>query len=133
VEDFMYGQIAPRQHPQGLGDTDVANMISSFGKGLASSQIKGVFFRSQVSPDIKLDPLEIIRGAPRTFSEGGVSEAFLKFVKPAVYLDTNWGSLKVAPWGEPKTNYFPFLLIGTVLGGAVVGGLIWRGLKRRKK
>ena len=114
-----------------LGDTsDVVSSIAQFGKGLASSQIKGVFFRSQISPDIQLDPIAVMQGLPRSFSEGGVSEMFLKFAKPAIYLDTQFGSLKVAPWGEPKTNFFPLLLIGTVLGGAVVGGLIYKRLRK---
>jgi len=128
----MYGQTqiarrrTNRRYPS-LGQIDIAKAVA----GLASSQVKGGFFRSQISPDIRLDPLEVMSGTARTFGQGGVSEMFLNFAKPAVYLDTSFGSLKIAPWGEPKFNYFPLLILGTAVGGAVVAGMIWKQLKKR--
>jgi hypothetical protein len=123
----MYG--VTRRSQLGLGQSSVVGAISSFGRTLATDQIKGVYFRSQVSPDIELDPSQMSGERPRTLSEGGISELFLRVAKPAMYVDTTMGAVRVAPWGEPKLNLFPVILAGTLIGGALVAGLIARGLR----
>ena len=110
---------------RGLGYQSALQAI----KSAASDQVRGVYFRSQISPDIDIDPTALMAGRKREFSEGGLSELFLRVAKPSVYVDTTLGSIRIAPWGEPRFNLLPLLLIGTAVGGAVALGLIARGLK----
>ena len=114
----------------GADDASIMSAISSFGRQIAGDQIKGVFFRSSISPDIQLDPSMVLSGQPRSVSEGGFGELFLRFAKPAVYLDTNLGAIRIAPWGDPTINLFPVILLGTVAAGAVIAGLIVKGLRK---
>lgn len=116
----MSYQAPPFRH--GMGDLSQA--LSALGR----SSVKRVVFRSQISPDVVLDPAQ---QTPRAASQGGVSELFLRAAKPALYADTPVGSFSVAPWGEPRTNYFPLLVGGLAIFAALGAGFMVRGLRKR--
>ncbi len=104
--------------------------------------LRGVTIRSNVSPDIVLDSMEaqgpfvtqqgVVVGARRA---GGLTEAFLSFVRPEIELDTMAGRIRVAPWGAPTANMFWPILIISGAGMTALGILALRGLKagRRKR
>lgn len=115
--------------PDGLGASDLVSTIKSVGRAVTTDQIRGVVFRSQISPDVPVDPVRAMSGEPRPVSEGGLSELFLRIAKPAFYLDTTYGSVRLAPWGEPAINLYPVFLIGTLVGGALLAGAVARGLR----
>ncbi len=118
---------------QGAAASAVAQLAKSAGRA-ATSQIRSVVFRSQISPDIEIDPvLESVAepvAEPRTVGEHGLSELFLRVAKPAFYIDTNFGVLRVAPWGEPKLPLFPLFVAGTIVGGFVLAGFVVRRMRR---
>jgi len=114
----------------GLGESEIMQAIASIGREVAADQIQGIYFRSQISPDIELDPVQVLSGEKRTVAQGGVSEGFLQFAKPAVYLDTKLGSIRIAPWGEPNPWMFPLVAIGSVAGLAVLVGVILKAVRK---
>jgi hypothetical protein len=117
-------RIRRRMTQAGLGDDSIMGAIMQAGK----RGIRRVVFRSAISPEIELDPNQ---EGPRTAGQGGGSEAFLRFAKPAWYLDVGGSVVKLAFWGEPTTNYFPLIAGAAVIAGAVGLGLVIRGLRRR--
>jgi len=110
----------------GLGAGAASGFLRSVGD-VASKQIQGVTFRSTISPDINLTGGEATGDQPRP---SRFSELFLQFTKPTVYVDTSLGTLRIAPWGEPQINLFPVVVVGTVVGLAVIAGLVVRGLRK---
>ena len=108
----------------GQGQEVLAQTLSSFGR----ASIKGARFRTTISPEVSLGPDVLFSGSQR--SGGGGSEAFLRFVRPAVYLDTALGTRVVAPWGDPSRNLFPLLAIGSLVLASVGLGVLIRGLRR---
>ena len=108
----------------GLGQGSIMDALGT----VARRSIKRVVFRSTVSPEIELDPNQ---EGPRDSGQGGGGEAFLRFVKPAWYIDMGGGVVKLAPWGEPTANYFPLLATAAAVAAAVGIGLVIRGLRRR--
>jgi hypothetical protein len=108
----------------GLGQDSIMGALGQ----VARRSIRRVTFRSAVSPEIELDPNQ---EGPRSSGQGGGGEAFLRFAKPAWYLDIGGSVVKLAPWGEPTTNYFPLLAGAAVVVGALGVGLAIRGLRRR--
>ena len=108
----------------------VTRAIVSAAKGagdIALDQVHGVTFRSQVSPDIPLTARQAVGQEPLPV---GVSDLWLRMTKPAVYVDTTLGTLRIAPWGEPTMNLYPVFIIGSMVLGATVAGLITRGLRK---
>lgn len=113
------------RHSAGLGQGNpLTQALASVGR----ASVRGAVFRSTVSPEVVIaDPL---RPSARTVSEGGLDETFLRLIKPAVYLDTAAGPMKIAPWGEPRANYFPLVAGVALLGSALLIGMIVRGFTR---
>lgn len=89
-----------------------------------SSLVQQVNFRSQISPDLPWSPAT---GA--TGQASGLSNAVMGIIKPAVEVRLSGGQvIRVAPWGEPSSNYFPALVAVTALAGvATAAGLIMLG------
>lgn len=119
--------ITRRSQLEGLGQTSISRAISSVTRQAAIESVKGVTFRSQFSPDIALS------GPQATGAEdagGGIGQLFMRLSKPSIYVDTHLGVIRIAPWGEPKLNLFPLFLVGTIVGTAVVAGLIIRGIRK---
>jgi len=85
--------------------------LSSLGKGAVTR----VVFRSTVTPPFEYNP----------WQGGGDQKAppspIMSFVKPAVVVDTAAGPMTFAPYGEPKRNLFPLVVVGGVL--LVVGAV----------
>jgi hypothetical protein len=121
--------ITRRSQLAGLGSAaDIARAISSVASETASKSIHGVRFRSQVSPDLDLTPRQAMGQEP---TDGGFGQVFMAVAKPAVYVDTDLGVIKIAPWGEPNLNLFPLAMIAAGVGLATVAGLIIRGIRSR--
>jgi len=104
-----------------------ANSIAEGGGDLALSQINGVTFRSQISPDVDLTAEQAVGNEP---TSGGMGEIFMRIMKPSVYVDTSLGTFRITPWGEPTLNLYPLLLLGAVVGAGALAGVIWRGLSK---
>ena len=97
-------------HGLGASGRDLASAISSVVGKTAEGAIHGVTYRSQISPDIELTARQAL-GLDKT--EGGFGQIFMALSKPAVYVDTDLGVIRIAPWGEPKLNLFPIMLIAS--------------------
>ncbi|MEE9197250.1 MAG: hypothetical protein V3U45_03820 [bacterium] len=109
----------------GLGQgAALTQALASFGK----ASVKGARFRTAISPEVNLGHDALFAGRRRT--GGGAGEAWLRFVRPAVYIDTALGTRVIAPWGEPTRNWFPLLAGAAVVLTAVSVGAIIRGLRR---
>jgi hypothetical protein len=126
-----------RQH--GMGD--LTDSIKSFVSSGAGGAVRRVTIRSNLSPDISLDPREAAgpggmvaagKDAPPVAGvrrRGGFSEAIMAFAKPEIEVETPIGVVRVAPWGQPTTNLFwPVVIIGAA-GITALGILAYRGLK----
>lgn len=110
---------------------DWRSVISDVGREVARDQVKGVYFRSQLTPDIEIDANTALGLAdPRSFSDAPVSEAMMRITKPAMYVDTNLGVMKLAPWGEPTLNLYPLVVIGGLAGLATTVGILVRALSK---
>lgn len=124
----------------GASASDLASSVSKFVSSGAGGAVKRVTIRSNLSPDITLDPREAagptgsVPGAPPGTGfrrRGGFSEALLAFAKPEIEVETPVGIVRVAPWGPPTTNLFwPVVILGT-MGTVALGILAYRGLKAR--
>ena len=114
----------------GAGAGPITSAIRS-AAGLVSDvaldQVKGVTMRSQLSQDVTLTARQAMGIDP---TEPGLGTLFMQISKPAIYLDTTLGTIRIAPWGEPTLNLYPFFLIGTLVGVAAVVGLIARGFSK---
>lgn len=110
-------------HPPsgGLQFSDAVSLVGSSGAE--------VIFRSQVTPDIKVDIASALRPAPPA-PPGLVSKVadwFMRsVVRPEIHINApGFGIQKVvAPYGKATANYAPLLVAGLAIGvvGAVVAG-----------
>jgi hypothetical protein len=109
--------------------TSAVRAIKSFAStagDLAVDQIHGVTLRSQISPDIHLTAEQAVGQQP---SPGGLSTLFLQVSKPAIYVDTSLGTLRIAPYGEPTMNLYPLFLVGAMVGLGALAGVFFRGMR----
>lgn len=120
-------------YAQDLGAGEIMGPITSAIRSAAGAvtdvaidQINSVTIRSQLSQDVTLTPRQAMGIDP---TEPGLGTLFMRISKPAIYLDTTLGTIRIAPWGEPTLNLYPFFLIGTLIGVAAVAGLIARGFR----
>ena len=106
------------------------NALQTFTSALPKTSSRGlatVFVRSQITPEVQIDPTASPE-QQQARSGGGFGNWIMSLVKPAVYVETPAGTIKAAPWGEPTNNYLPALLIASgvlvfsVLGVAYVLG-----------
>lgn len=104
-----------------------ASRLASTTGEIALSQINGVTIRSQISPDLDLTAAQAVGGEPPA---GGLSDIFMRIVKPSIYIDTSLGTFRITPWGEPTMNLYPLLLIGTIVGIGALAGILYRGLQK---
>jgi hypothetical protein len=106
---------------------DAVRSVASGAGSIAADQIHGVTIRSQLSPDIELTGAQALGSEP---APGGMGELFFQIAKPAIYVETSLGTIRLAPWGEPSMNLYPVFMIGLLVAGATVAGLVVRGLKK---
>jgi hypothetical protein len=112
------GQIA-----QGLGASPVSSLVGN----LAQSTFQRVTIRSQITPDYTYNP-----NAP-TAKTSGFGEWVLKnLVRPSIVVQTPAGPVQLAPYGEPKINLFPLLVLGTLGAVGGVGYLAYKGIRNKK-
>jgi len=116
----------------GLGAGGAAEVLTQTLTAFGQSTVKGARFRSAVSPEVRLDGATLFAGQSRPAAgEGGPgTETLLRFIRPAVYIDTTLGTRVIAPWGEPQRNWFPLLAVAGVVLTAVGVGVLVRGLRR---
>jgi hypothetical protein len=126
-------QITRRSQLYGLGQGRAAGIVRAIRAAgtaagdVAASQIQGVTFRSQLGPDVELTGRQALGQDP---APGGMSELFMRLSKPAVYVETSLGTMRLAPWGEPTLNLYPVFVIGTLVGLGALAGVVARGLKK---
>lgn len=127
---------------QGYGMGDVSSTVRRLVGDTVASSVSRVVIRSNLSPDIVLDPREL--GPTGTLPgrdgvapgegyrrQGGIAESLLAFVRPEIEIDTIAGQVRVAPWGPPTTNLFwPLAIVGAT-GLAVLTILAVKQLRRR--
>lgn len=104
---------------------------------LARAAVRNVTVRSNVTPDVEVDPFAPAPepgpgGAPGSqvsSAGGGIGGLLLGLLQPAVYLDTPAGTIPVEPWGKPDNTRA--VLVGVAATAATAGllWLAWRGLK----
>jgi hypothetical protein len=106
----------------GLG----ASPLATFAGNMATSTFRSVTIRSQITPDFTYDP-----NAP-TRPASGLSEWVLKnIIRPTVEVQTPAGPVQLAPYGPPRFNLFPLLVIGSVAFAGGVGYLAIKGLIKK--
>ncbi len=76
--------------------------------------LNAVIIESQISGPIRVDPKAEATGLTRFFME---------ILKPKITAETSVGPVFLAPYGEPRTDYRPFI-------GAVIILIFMLGLKR---
>lgn len=109
----------------------VSGNWASVAGTLAAANIGSVTFRSQVSPDVTVDPFA--PAPPDT-----APNPFMLFVKPEITVRDRQGQIiaSVAPYGAPTENYVPRLVIGgIVMAVGAVTVIAWLGalLERKRK
>lgn len=133
----------PRLHPlakagymHGMGANPLASAVSRLASQ-ASGAVRSVTLRSNISPDITLDPRQASgvdeSGRLLPGRRGMFSEALLRFAKPEILVDTPAGVIRVAPYGRPTTNLFwPVMILGTA-GGVALGILVFKSLSKKRR
>lgn len=118
----------PHAHAGRAGMGDVSDTVRRFARQAASGGVvRRVTLRSNISPDISLDPAQATGARPR---RGRFSEALLRFAKPEIEVETPAGAIRVAPYGPPTTNLFwPVVILGTA-GAAALTILAVRRIRR---
>jgi hypothetical protein len=104
---------------------DVASTVRS----LAGRAISRVTIKSQITPDYTVVP-----GAPSGAPKPGIGNVLMGLVRPAIYVETPVGTIKTEPWGAPRKNYLPvILLLGGIAALAVLGGAYALGATGRRR
>lgn len=101
--------------------------MSNIFSEIAKETVKGVRFRSQLTPEYSYDPWAA--SPPRT--EPGVADWIMRQIKPEVTIETAGGPITVAPYGAPTEDLKPkaAVIAGlTVLGVVTAIGWIARKL-----
>jgi hypothetical protein len=110
----------------GLGAQFPGSVAAGLASSAASSAFRSVTIQSQITPDYTYDP-----NAPAR-PPSGFSEWVLKnLVRPTIVVQTAAGPVQFAPYGTPKVNLFPLLVIGTLAAMAGVGYLSLKGLVKK--
>lgn len=112
---------------QSFGGDRIADAVLSSGGG------SEVIFRSQVSPEVRVDLDELGKGLPGKAvpREPGASSIVAEWVlanviKPEINVRVAGIQKVIAPWGRPNRNVAPLLAL-TLLAGA--GALGYAGYK----
>lgn len=82
---------------------------------VARALVRGVKFRSQISPEVTYDPW----GPTPPPTQRGIGVQIMRVIRPEVTVETPAGPVTVAPYGPPTRNYLPLVVAGVVVG--VVG------------
>lgn len=106
--------------------TSLVSRIVSGARGLTQGSVKRITLRSNFTPDVDYSWAESQAGARK----GDFSELFWRLAKPEIEVETSFGTIRSAPYGEPDMNLFwPAAILGVASVGAL-GILAWRGLFR---
>ena len=95
-----------------------------FALAAARGLVRGVTFRSQVTPEFTYNPW-----APGPPPAEGQS-LIMDLAKPTLVIDTTAGPVVIAPAGEATRNYFPLVAAGTI--AALVGAVVLVGWIARR-
>ena len=87
--------------------------MSKAASSVATRAISRVTIRSQITPDYDFDPSVSSKPQPKS----GIGNAIMGLIRPAVYVETPAGTIRAEPWGPPKSNYLPAIVVA---GGVVV-------------
>jgi hypothetical protein len=114
----------------GMGAGPISTAITSAAGSVANvaiDQIHGVTMRSQLSEPVHMTARQAMGIDP---TEPGLGTLFMRLSKPEISLNTTLGDIRLAPWGEPTLNLYPFFLVGTLVGAAALAGLIARAFSK---
>jgi hypothetical protein len=117
-------------YAQGIGAGPIATAITSAAGSVADvalDQVQSVTMRSQLSEPIHMTAREAMGVDP---TEPGLGTLFMRISKPEISLNTTLGTIRIAPWGEPTLNLYPFFLVGTMVGAAALAGLVARAFSK---
>ena len=93
---------------------------------LLSSGKTELVFRSQVTPEIKIDVASLLTPGPAPASavqaEGRVA---LSFIKPEIVIRSLGVEKSVAPYGKPTKDLYTVVLWGTIGAAAIGASLAW--------
>lgn len=97
--------------------------LRGLGAGLPSlppisSLVSNVTMRSQITPDYVWTPTSEQK------AQGGITGFIMGLIRPAIYVKTPAGTMKMEPYGIPTTNYFPLVVVATVLTGVGVAAAL---------
>jgi hypothetical protein len=117
-------------YAQGLGAGEAAGLVRSAAGAvgdIALDQVYGVTMRSQLSQPVHMTTRQALGIDP---TEAGMGTMFMQISKPEISLETTLGTIKVAPWGEPTLNLYPFFLVASIVGVGALVGLAVRAWQR---
>lgn len=122
-DPYRYAQqIVDMRRSQGLEGKADAQRVAEAAMTAAMPRMT---FRSQVSPDYTYDP--------RLPAGGAEPSLALQVMKPAVILHTPAGDVTYAPYGKPKLNLFPLMVVLTVAGAGAIGWYAAQGVRGRRR
>lgn len=133
--------LSPARRPQaplhGMGDAGSA-VSRLVGSVASAGVVRSVTIRSNISPDITLDPrayaVDPRTGRPMGGERRGVfTEALLRFAKPEIEVETAAGRIRVAPYGAPTTNLFWPVVIFGAMGGIALGILAVKQMRKNRR
>lgn len=105
------GRQGPRQGP--VLDSFIVPPGLGAAPGLPSL-VSEVTLRSQITPDYTWTP------SNQQASGGGISSWIMSAIKPAAYVRLPTGGVvRVEPYGAPKVNFFPVIVVGAIALGAI--------------
>lgn len=81
--------------------------------------------RSQITPDVSVRLYDDGAGVQLEHSAppSGFGSAVMGMIRPAIYIHTPAGTYPIEPWGAPRKNLMPHM----VVGGCALGYLAWKG------
>jgi hypothetical protein len=117
-------ELTARRRASGLGAPSVGGFVSAAAK----AAVRDVTLRTQITPDWVYNP-----SAPPV-KENSFSAWWNRVVvRPSMIINTPAGPVEYAPYGKPKINLFPLIVLGTAAAAAVGGYFAFKGIRASLK
>jgi hypothetical protein len=92
-----------------------------------------LIFRSNVTPEITIDLSSLVsKQDPKPDAVSGSNKLALQFIKPEILIQALGVQKSIAPYGEPSTGMYTYVL-GGLASAALIGGLLTYGICRDPK
>lgn len=116
----------------GMG-APISASAADIASNLFNATVRGVTLRTTVTPEMRYAPGAPGQPAQVENASGGAGEFILGLLKPEVDIETPGGSVTLAPYGKPESNYFWPMVGIVVVGFATVGYFALEGVKSKVK